>query len=142
MACLPGDLNQALLNLVTNAAHAIETAVKGGPKKQGTLTVSTARDGDWVVIEVSDTGTGIPESIRNRIFDPFFTTKPMGQGTGQGLAITYNIIVEKHGGELTFDSAVGVGTTFRVRIPLTATSSDEIKVRAPKKNAQGSYVYA
>lgn len=140
--CLPGDLNQALLNLVTNAAHAIESASKSGPKKQGTLTVATARDGDWVVIEVSDTGTGIPESIRNRIFDPFFTTKPMGQGTGQGLAITYNIIVEKHGGELTFDSEVGVGTTFRVRIPLLAATSDEIKVRAPKKNAQGSYVYA
>ncbi len=140
--CLPGDLNQALLNLVTNAAHAIETAGKAGAKKLGTLTVATARDGNWVVIEVSDTGTGIPESIRNRIFDPFFTTKPMGQGTGQGLAITYNIIVEKHDGELTFDSEVGVGTTFRVRIPLTATHSDDIKVRAPKKNAQGSYVYA
>lgn len=140
--CLPGDLNQALLNLVTNAAHAIESAIKGGPKKLGVLTVSTAREGDWAVIEVADTGTGIPESIRNRIFDPFFTTKPMGQGTGQGLAITYNIIVEKHGGELQVESEVGVGTTFRVRIPLTAASSDDIRVRAPRKNAQGSYVYA
>lgn len=140
--CLPGDLNQALLNLITNAAHAIESASKGGPKKLGLLTVATARDGDWAVIQVADTGTGIPESIRNRIFDPFFTTKPMGQGTGQGLAITYNIIVEKHGGELTFESAVGLGTTFRVRIPLTANASDEIHIRAPKKNAQGSYVYA
>lgn len=85
---------------------------------------------------------GILISSRALPIDPFFTTKPMGQGTGQGLAITYNIIVEKHGGELTFESEVDVGTTFRVRLPLTATNSDEIKVRGPKKNAQGSYVYA
>ncbi len=139
--CLPGDFNQALLNLVTNAAHAIESAISSGNIRKGTLTVRTAREDQWAVIEVQDTGTGIHESIRTRIFDPFFTTKPMGQGTGQGLAITYNIIVEKHGGELTFDSEVGVGTKFRIRIPLVERDQDEIQVRAPKRLSGGTYAY-
>ncbi|MFO1064833.1 MAG: ATP-binding protein [Pirellulales bacterium] len=122
--CLPCDLNQAILNLITNAAHAMESAGCGKGGKRGTLQVATIRDGDYVIIEVGDSGTGIPENIRNRIFDPFFTTKPMGQGTGQGLAITYNIVVEKHQGELSFESQVGKGTTFRLRIPLISKNEE------------------
>ncbi len=129
--CLPGDLNQAILNLVTNAAHAIQTRLANSQSTRGTLSVRTRRDGESAVIEVADTGTGIPESIRNRIFDPFFTTKPMGLGTGQGLAITYNIIVEKHGGELTFESEVNVGTTFRVRLPLTVKTQNDLAAAGP-----------
>jgi signal transduction histidine kinase len=70
------------------------------------------------VIAISDTGAGIPEANRDRIFDAFFTTKEVGRGTGQGLAISRSIVVDRHGGTLTFDSTVGVGTTFYVRIPL------------------------
>jgi signal transduction histidine kinase len=70
------------------------------------------------VLSVSDTGNGIPEKIRHRIFDPFFTTKEVGRGTGQGLTISYNIVVERHGGTLTFETEVGQGTTFLVRLPI------------------------
>jgi signal transduction histidine kinase len=73
-----------------------------------------------VVISVSDTGTGIPENIRDRIFDPFFTTKEVGRGTGQGLAIARSV-VERHKGNLTFESEVGKGTTFRIRLPIDGT---------------------
>lgn len=143
--CLPCDLNQAILNLITNAAHAMDSAGCGQAGKRGTLTVSTYRDSDFVVIEVGDTGTGIPESIRNRIFDPFFTTKPMGQGTGQGLAITYNIVVEKHQGELSFESKVGLGTIFRLRIPLVSKSDDSTSVphsTAPNSLSGEVHAYA
>ena len=71
-----------------------------------------------MLISVSDTGCGIPETIRDKVFDPFFTTKAIGRGTGQGLAIAHSIVVESHGGTLTFDSEVGKGTTFYVRLPL------------------------
>ena len=69
-------------------------------------------------IDIADTGAGIPEAIRHRIFDPFFTTKGVGKGTGQGLAIARSIVVTKHGGTLTFDSEVGKGTTFTIRLPI------------------------
>jgi two-component system, NtrC family, sensor kinase len=120
--CLPSDLNQVFLNLITNAADALEAKLGANPKKRGTLTVHTRRKGDWAVIEVQDTGTGIPENIRDYIFDPFFTTKKLGRGTGQGLSIARNI-VERHGGSLTFESKVGRGTTFIIRIPLHADLS-------------------
>jgi signal transduction histidine kinase len=71
-----------------------------------------------VEIRLSDTGTGIPEQIRDRIFDPFFTTKEVGKGTGQGLAIARSTIVKKHGGQLVFESVVGKGTTFIIRLPI------------------------
>jgi signal transduction histidine kinase len=68
-------------------------------------------------VSISDTGAGIPEAIRGRIFDPFFTTKTVGRGTGQGLAIAHAVVVERHGGALTFESKVGEGTTFFIRLP-------------------------
>ncbi|MGP8199282.1 MAG: ATP-binding protein [Limisphaerales bacterium] len=115
--CLPGEFNQVILNLIVNAAHAIGDVVKKVEGSKGTIRVSTRLDGDWVEIRVSDTGTGIAEEIRHRIFDPFFTTKGVGKGTGQGLAIARSVIVDKHGGTLTFESEVGRGTTFIIRLP-------------------------
>jgi PAS domain S-box-containing protein len=87
VVCFPGEMNQAVLNLVVNAAHAIADAHLGDPGAKGTITISTRQAGDAVEIRVADTGTGIPEGLRDRIFDPFFTTKPLGKGTGQGLAL-------------------------------------------------------
>ncbi|MDB5970588.1 MAG: Blue-light-activated protein [Hydrocarboniphaga sp.] len=117
VSCFLGDLNQALLNIVINAAHAIEEAVRGSDKR-GCITIRTVRDGGDVVISVQDTGGGIPAAIRDKIFDPFFTTKDVGRGTGQGLAIARSVVVDKHQGELRFDSEPGVGTTFYLRLPI------------------------
>lgn len=119
--CLPGDLNQVLLNLIINAAHAIEAKLEGTPKDKqslGRITVRTRRCGDWAEIDVADTGTGIQEAVRPRVFDPFFTTKKVGKGTGQGLAIARTIVVERHGGEISFQTELGRGTTFTIRLPI------------------------
>jgi len=115
--CLPGGFNQVILNLVINAAHAIANVVGDGSKGKGTITVSTRHDGDWAEVRISDTGCGIPEDIRSRVFEPFFTTKPVGKGTGQGLAIAHNVVVDKHHGTITFDTETGKGTTFVIRLP-------------------------
>lgn len=115
--CFLSDLNQVFLNLLVNAAHAIEDVV-GTSGERGTITVVTTVDGPFAVIRVSDTGNGIPDAIRERIFDPFFTTKEVGRGSGQGLAIARNIIVDQHGGNITFETAAGKGTTFDLRIPI------------------------
>jgi two-component system NtrC family sensor kinase len=114
VVCFGSDLNQVFLNLIVNAAHAMEDKHAG----RGRLGIRTSLDGDDVVIAISDTGSGIAEANRERIFDAFFTTKEVGRGTGQGLAISRSIIVDRHGGTLTFDSTLGVGTTFYVRIPI------------------------
>jgi len=117
VVCNVGDLNQVFLNLLVNAAHAISDVVKGTGTK-GKIRVRTVPEGKTVLITISDTGGGIPEAIRTRIFDPFFTTKEVGRGTGQGLAIARAVVVERHKGSLTFESEVGKGTTFCVRLPL------------------------
>jgi signal transduction histidine kinase len=104
------------LNLIVNAAHAMQNAV-AGTAKRGLLSIKTRVDGDPVVIEVGDTGCGIPERIRDRVFDPFFTTKPVGQGTGQGSRCARAAVVDRHGGGLTFESS-SAGTTFFVRLPI------------------------
>jgi signal transduction histidine kinase len=114
--CLPGELNQVVLNLIVNAVHAIES-VKDRDE-QNMITISTRVEGSYVELTVSDTGCGIPEKIRNKIFDPFFTTKAVGKGTGQGLAIAHDVVVKKHGGRIICESEVGKGTTFRVLLPL------------------------
>jgi signal transduction histidine kinase len=115
--CHVGDLNQVFLNLIINAAHAIGEVMKTGGA-MGTIRVKTSRDGDQARIDITDSGSGIPDAIRNRVFDPFFTTKEVGKGTGQGLAIARSVIVTKHGGTLTFESEVGKGTTFTIRLPI------------------------
>lgn len=116
--CLPAELNQVILNLIVNAAHAIGDANSHLNRDKGITQVKTRRDGAWVEICISDNGTGMPKEIRNRIFDPFFTTKPVGKGTGQGLAIARSAVVDKHGGSIDFQSEVGIGTTFIIRLPI------------------------
>ncbi len=109
VSCYAGQLNQVWMNLLANAAQAIAG--------NGEIRISTTVAGDSVVVTVSDTGSGIPESQLPRIFDPFFTTKPVGEGTGLGLSISYGIIA-RHGGTITVKSEVGAGTTFSVTIPV------------------------
>jgi signal transduction histidine kinase len=115
--CNLGDLNQVFLNLLVNAAHAIRDVNKPEGRK-GRIEVRTRQDGQFVEVAISDSGTGIPEEIREKIFDPFFTTKEVGKGTGQGLSIARSIVVKKHGGTLTFETEMGHGTTFYVRLPV------------------------
>ena len=119
VVCYVGEFNQTFLNILVNAAHAIEDKIKGTDGR-GLITITTRQDADAVVISVQDTGGGIPEAIQGNIFDPFFTTKEVGKGTGQGLAIARSVIVDKHHGSLTFESEPGVGTTFHIRLPLDA----------------------
>jgi PAS domain S-box-containing protein len=114
--CFLSDLNQVFLNLLVNAAHAIGDVV-GKTGQRGLIKVRTYQEDDQVVIAISDTGTGIPAAVRGKIFDPFFTTKGVGKGTGQGLALARSVVVEQHGGSLTFETEMGKGTTFFVRIP-------------------------
>lgn len=116
--CFPDQLNQAFLNLVINASHAVQARRETSPDQPGRINVTTRRDGNWVEIRVEDNGTGIPDAVRERIFDPFFTTKQVGKGTGQGLAIAHDTIVNKHGGTIDFTSVWGEGTTFVIRLPL------------------------
>jgi signal transduction histidine kinase len=118
VTCHGGDINQGILNIIVNAAHAIGDVVKGTDER-GRIIVRTRHEDTTVVIAISDTGAGIPEPIQSRIFDPFFTTKEVGLGTGQGLAITRSLIVEGHGGELTFETEHGQGTTFFLRLPIS-----------------------
>jgi signal transduction histidine kinase len=116
VSCHLGDLNQVFLNLSVNAAHAIREVMKVTGEKS-LIIVRTREDGDSVVVTVQDSGTGVPEGVRGKIFDPFFTTKEVGKGSGQGLALARAIVVEKHGGTLTFETEMGRGTTFCVRLP-------------------------
>ncbi|NNE08389.1 MAG: sensor histidine kinase, partial [Gemmatimonadetes bacterium] len=117
--CLPGEFNQTILNLIVNAAHAIDDVRKEtGSHDLGTIRIRTSHDETWVTIEIEDSGAGIPHEIAERIFDPFFTTKEVGKGTGQGLAIARSCIVDKLDGEMTFESSPGEGTTFTMKLPL------------------------
>jgi signal transduction histidine kinase len=117
--CYPGELSQVMLNLLVNAAHAIDANNKGSDRR-GNITVSTRLQGADAVITVQDDGCGIPAKLRDRIFEPFFTTKEVGKGTGQGLALARAMIVDRHHGRLTMESAVGRGTTFTIQIPVDA----------------------
>lgn len=116
--CFASEINQVVLNLIVNAAHAIADIVRLRPGTKGLITVRTRRLLDWAEIQVSDTGTGIPEVIRDRIYDPFFTTKDVGKGTGQGLTIAHDTVVNRHGGSIHFETEMGRGTTFFVQLPL------------------------
>lgn len=118
--CLAGGVRQVLLNLVCNAAQAIDERNRKTCRQRGHINITTSFDDTFVTIAVTDDGQGMPATVKARMFEPFFTTKPVGKGTGQGLALSRNIIVEKHGGELTFESQEGVGTTFFVRLPIIA----------------------
>jgi len=113
--CLAGQLNQVFLNLVVNAAQALENT------DDGRITISTAATPTDVIIKIQDNGCGIPEENLNTIFNPFFTTKDVGTGTGLGLSISYAII-EKHDGSIDVESTVGVGTTFTITMPIRASA--------------------
>jgi signal transduction histidine kinase len=108
--CLPSELNQVFMNLLVNAAHAIES-------ERGTITIRTGVTDGHVTVEIADTGTGIAVENLQRIFDPFFTTKPVGKGTGLGLSLAYGI-VKKHHGQIEVESQLGRGTTFRLSLPI------------------------
>jgi DNA-binding response OmpR family regulator len=116
--CFIAAFNQVILNLLVNAAEAIAEVVDHVSAQKGTITVRTRHDADWAEIQIADTGAGIPEHARGKVFEPFFTTKDVGKGTGQGLAIARATIVEKHGGTIGFQTKIGRGTTFTVRLPL------------------------
>jgi signal transduction histidine kinase len=127
--CYLGQINQVVLNLLVNAAHAISDVVKD-TGNLGKLTVRTRLDGDEIEIAIGDTGTGIPETARENIFDPFFTTKEVGKGTGQGLAIARSVVVNKHGGTLRFETECGKGTTFYIRLPVATHVNVADKIQA------------
>ena len=117
VTCNIGDLNQVFLNLLTNAAHAIEDANRDSDQL-GTITITTTAIDDTAIISITDTGCGIPDELRTRVFDPFFTTKEAGRGTGQGLAISRKII-DRHAGSLTVESDPDHGSTFTITIPIS-----------------------
>ncbi|MBD1845316.1 PAS domain-containing sensor histidine kinase [Cyanobacteria bacterium FACHB-63] len=110
--CRAGQINQVFMNLLSNAIDALEATA------QPQITIRTSVMDDWVEIAIADNGMGMPESIQRRIFDPFFTTKPVGKGTGMGMSISYQIIVEKHHGKLSCSSSEGKGTEFFIQIPI------------------------
>jgi signal transduction histidine kinase len=115
--CNIGEINQVVLNLIVNAAHAIKDRNPDG--KKGHINVGTKQYDDCVVITIQDDGGGIPEDVQAKVFEPFFTTKEVGVGTGQGLAIAHNVVTKSHGGHLWFETELGKGSTFFIRLPLT-----------------------
>lgn len=122
--CFRAEFNQAILNMIVNAAHAITEVNAAHPSLKGKIRISTRRENDRAVIRISDSGTGIPEKLRHKIFDLFFTTKGPNRGTGQGLAICHSVIVAKHQGTLDVESREGKGTTFIIGLPLGMISAD------------------
>jgi len=124
VTCHSGQINQVFLNLLVNAAHAIKSLER---EEKGTIRVRTHDTETHVMCEVSDDGPGIPPEIISKVFDPFFTTKPPGKGTGLGLSVSYDIVVNKHRGELSVVSEVGQGTTFSVKLPKQRSLFEEKK---------------
>ena len=128
--CFAGQLNQVFMNLLTNAIDALEeirsthNSASSKPSRLPTIEISTDTQDHHVSIQIKDNGIGIPPDVQPNIFNPFFTTKPVGKGTGMGLSISYQIITEQHGGELSVYSEVGQGTTFSIRIPIAASISN------------------
>jgi signal transduction histidine kinase/FixJ family two-component response regulator len=133
-----GELNQVFLNLLVNAAHAIGEKSQGAAGATGHIRIRARRDGESVEIRFEDDGAGIPEAIRRKVFEPFFTTKPMGKGTGQGLALARNVIIGQHKGSIDFESKVGEGTTFILRMPIAAATAEAAPMdEVPADNTSG-----
>jgi signal transduction histidine kinase len=119
VTCFLGRMNQVFLNLIVNAAHAIGDAKRSAG---GKIRVTSRAENDSVIVTIADNGGGIPERIQHKVFDPFFTTKPVGKGTGQGLSLARGIVVDTHGGTLSFETSVGEGTAFTIRLPIGGRS--------------------
>ncbi|MCP3978127.1 MAG: PAS domain S-box protein [bacterium] len=124
VTCMPGEINQVMLNLIVNAAHAIGDKNKGQHDGKGRITIRSSAAGDEVEIQVEDDGCGMPSEVQQRIFDPFFTTKEVGKGTGQGLSIAYTVVTKKHGGTIRVDSEEGGGTRFWIRLPVAGAGTE------------------
>ena len=125
VVCNIGDMNQVFLNLIVNAAHAIQDTL--GEGERGSIRVSSALKDGMAVVSIADSGCGIPEGVREKIFDPFFTTKDVGRGTGQGLSLAHTVVTDRHGGTLTFETEVGQGTTFLVSLPISPATNGVAK---------------
>jgi PAS domain S-box-containing protein len=121
VVCNVGELNQVFLNLIVNAAHAIKDS--GKDIDSGEIVIRISAEGDQAVIRVRDNGCGVPKENLSKLYDPFFTTKEVGRGTGQGLTISHSIVVDKHGGDISVSSEVGVGTEFTIRLPIAGRSA-------------------
>lgn len=121
--CLRNEFNQVMLNLIVNAAHAIAERTRDGADGKGTISIATELIGGEVEVRIRDNGAGIPEEVGSRVYDPFFTTKPVGKGTGQGLSIARSVIVTRHNGSMRFETVLGEGTCFFVRLPLASVAS-------------------
>ena len=117
VVCLIGDINQVVLNLIVNSAHSIAQK-NADTDRRGTIAITTSCDATHAFVTVADTGTGIAPDIASRVFEMFFTTKEVGQGTGQGLAMAWSVITEKHGGEIRFDNNAHGGATFTLSLPI------------------------
>lgn len=117
--CLADEIGQVFLNILINAAHAIASKYRDTTEK-GLIAISTRHYPEHVEVCIEDNGVGIPESIQGRVFDPFFTTKSVGKGTGQGLAISHDVIEKKHNGSISLTSEVGKGTVFTIHLPIEA----------------------
>ncbi len=116
---LADEMGQVILNMLVNAAHAIGEKLGDNPEGvKGTITITTAKIDKNVELRISDTGAGMPEDVQLRIFEPFYTTKKLGKGTGQGLAISHDVVVEKHHGTIMVESTPGKGTVFIIHLPL------------------------
>ncbi|MFW6303526.1 MAG: ATP-binding protein [Candidatus Sumerlaeota bacterium] len=123
--CLAGEVNQAFLNLIVNAAHAIEERNRDTGRQKGRILIETRMRDAAVEVRISDDGSGIPESVQSHIFDPFFTTKDVGKGTGQGLSIVHSVITQKHDGQISFETVEGEGTSFIMQFPLNEKMQQE-----------------
>ena len=126
--CSPGEINQVILNLITNASHAIKEQIEKGIYTKGLIEIFTFSKENSVEIHVKDNGAGIPEEYREKVFNPFFTTKPVGMGTGQGLSISYKVIVNKHNGNLGFETEIGKGTTFIITLPTAVCEKPDLLI--------------
>jgi two-component system, NtrC family, sensor kinase len=124
VACQLGAMHQVLVNLICNAAQAIEERNKKTPDLKGVITITTTTGDGLATLSVTDTGTGIPEAIRDKVFEPFFTTREVGRGTGQGLAIVRRIVCEQHHGAIEIETTPGEGSTFHIRLPLQEQMQD------------------
>jgi len=126
VACYAGQINQVFMNILTNAIDALEES----QTTDAEILISTSVRAEQAIITISDNGPGITKAIQEKIFDPFFTTKAVGKGTGMGMAISYQIVVNKHHGQLLCDSSVEKGTTFTIQLPLKLLEGNQSTVEA------------